>query len=118
MLKNPSSACCQAFGSFVFGLGVSACACAVPTFTIDICSDVIAEKAEARPLRGEGWGLVTEKMELGIASDADPEVVVDEAGRDAVAQRRAAVVEVVVPRAAAQQTIRASRRSCGVGHAS
>ena len=68
-------------------------------------------------IRGEGRGLFPEKRELGIASDTDPEVVVDEAGRDAVAQRRAAVVGVVEPVAAAQQTGRTSRRSCGVGHA-
>ena len=37
--------------------------------------DVIVEKAEARPLRGEGGGVVTEKMELGIASDAEAGVV-------------------------------------------
>ena len=40
-----------------------------------MCSDVIVEKAEARPLRGEGWGLVTEKMESGIASDTEAGVV-------------------------------------------
>ena len=78
-----------------------------------------------RPLRGEGSGLVTEKMkeekekrELRIPHDAEPDDVDEEVGRAAVALRRAAVAGGVVPAAAAQQTVRASRRSGGVCHAS
>jgi hypothetical protein len=38
-------------------------------------------------------------------------------GRAAAAPRRAAVVGVADPVAATQQTVRTSRGSCGVGHA-
>ena len=73
---------------------------------------MIVEKAEARPLRGEGSGLV-----LRIPHDTEADVAVDEVGRVAAAPRRAAVDGVAVPVAAAPQTERASRGSCGVGHA-
>ena len=63
-------------------------------------------------LRGEGRGLVLRSPD-GTESD----VVDDAAGRAADAPRRAAVVGVEVPAAAAQQTERPSRGSCGVGHA-
>ena len=56
-------------------------------------------------------------MELRSPHDTEAVVVAEEAGRAADAHRRAAVVGVAVPVAAAQQTIRASRGSCGVGHA-
>ena len=48
--------------------------------------------------------------EAAVADEAD--------GRVGVAMRRAAVVGAVGPDAAAQQTGRTSRGSCGVGHAS
>ena len=57
-------------------------------------------------------------MELRSPSGAEAAEVVG-AGRGVVAAKRAtAVVGVVVPTAAAQQTTRASRGSCGVCHAS
>ncbi len=73
-----------------------------------------------RPLRGEGRGLVTEKMELRSPRGAEAGVEADAAGpgREIVAPRRAAVVGEGVHGAAARQTFRASRRSCGVCHAS
>jgi hypothetical protein len=118
-MKNPSSACCQAFGSFVFGLGVSACACAVPTVNIDICGDVIVEKERGRPICGEGWGLFPEKWELRSPHDTEPVGdVVDDVGRVEVAHRGAAFAGGAVPVAAAQHTARPSRGSCGICHAS
>ena len=57
-------------------------------------------------------------MKLRSPHDTEPDVAVDGAGRAEVAPRRAAAVGVAVPVAAAQQTVRASRGSCGVGHAS
>ena len=57
-------------------------------------------------------------MKLWIPRDSEADVVVDEVGRVEAAIRRAAVVGVDVPGAAAQQTIRASRGSCGVCHES
>ena len=77
-----------------------------------MCRDVIVEKAEARPLRGEDRGLV-----LRSPRGTEPDAVVEVAGRAGDALRRAAVAGVVEPVAAAQQTGRASRGSCGVGHA-
>ena len=64
------------------------------------------------------WKIKNGKMELRSPHDTEAEVVVDVAGREVVALRRAAVVGGVVPVAAAQQTGRTSRGSCGVGHAS
>ncbi len=61
---------------------------------------------------GEGCGIV-----LRIPHDTEPDVDADDVGREAEAPRRAAAVGVAVPVAAAQQTVRASRGSCGVGHA-
>ena len=59
------------------------------------------------------------KMELRIPHDTEAaEEEANVVGRDEEAPRRAAVAGVDVPVAAAQQTIRTSRRSCGVGHAS
>ena len=69
-------------------------------------------------IRGEGRGLFPEKRELGIASDAEAEAIVEVVGREGVALRRAAVAGVDAPDATAQQTVRTSRRSCGVCHAS
>ena len=57
-------------------------------------------------------------MKLRSPHDTEPDEGVDAAGRAADALRRAAAVGVVVPAAAAQQTGRTSRGSCGVGHAS
>ncbi len=58
------------------------------------------------------------KMELRSPHDTEAVAVVDVVGRAAVALRRAAVVGAAVPAAAAQQTERTSRGSCGVCHAS
>ncbi len=57
-------------------------------------------------------------MKLRSPHDTEPDAVVEVVGRVVVALRRAAAVGAVVPAAAAQQTGRASRGSCGVGHAS
>ena len=57
-------------------------------------------------------------MKLRSPYDTEAAAVENEVGRGAVAPRRAAGVGVVVPVAAAQQTVRTSRGSCGVGHAS
>ena len=57
-------------------------------------------------------------MELRSPHDTEAVVADDVVGRGAVAPRRAAVVGVAAPEAAAQQTVRTSRGSCGVGHAS
>ena len=57
-------------------------------------------------------------MKLRSPHDTEAADVGDAAGRVLAALRRAAVVGVDVPAAAAQQTGRASRRPCGVGHAS
>ncbi len=62
-----------------------------------------------------------EKMELRSPHDTEADAVgVNVVGRVVVAPRRAAVdgEGVVVPVAAAHQTGRTSRGSCGVGHAS
>ena len=53
-------------------------------------------------------------MKLRSPRDTEAEVDVDAAGRVAVALRRAAEAGVDAPVAAAQQTGRASRGSCGV----
>ena len=58
-----------------------------------------------------------EKRELRSPRDTEPDEVDDDVGRAAVALRRAAEAGAVAPVAAAQQTGRASRGSCGVGHA-
>ena len=71
-----------------------------------------------RPLRGEGRGLVTEKMELRSPHYTEAEVVDDADGRAVVAPRRAAAVGAAAPAAAARQTVGTCRRSCGVCHAS
>ena len=64
------------------------------------------------------WKIKNGKMELRSPHDTEAEVEADAAGREEAAPRRAAVAGVVVPDAAAQQTGRTSRGSCGVGHAS
>ena len=76
-------------------------------------------------LRGEGRGLAPEKMEkekekreLRSPDGTEPDIEAGEVRVVAVAQRATAIEGAVVPAAAAQQTIRTSRGSCGVGHAS
>ena len=64
------------------------------------------------------WKIKNGKMELRSPHDTEPEVFGDGDGRDGEAPRRAAVGGGEVPAAAAQQTGRASRGSCGVCHAS
>ena len=56
-------------------------------------------------------------MELRSPHDTEADEADDAVGRVVAALRRAAVVGVDVPAAAAQQTGRTSRGSCGVGHA-
>ena len=63
---------------------------------------------------GSAWRSLQEKRELRSPHDTEPDAVADVAGRAADALRRAAVVGEVVPVAAAQQTGRTSRGSCGV----
>ena len=64
------------------------------------------------------WKIKNGKMELRSPRDTEA-AIADGVVRDAdVAQRATAAGGVVAPRAAAQQTMRASRGSCGVGHAS
>ena len=63
------------------------------------------------------WKIKNGKMELRSPHDTEPEAVADEVGRGAEALRRAAVDGDVETVAAAQQTVRTSRGSCGVGHA-
>ena len=74
-------------------------------------AEAIAMSATSSRRRSEGWGLV-----LRIPHDTEPDVVVKEDGRVDAATRRAAAagVGVAAPAAAAQQTVRASRGSCGV----
>ena len=60
----------------------------------------------------------TEKIKLRIASDAESDRVAGEARIDVVALRGAADDGETEPRAAAKQTVRPSRGSCGVCHAS
>ena len=64
------------------------------------------------------WKIKNGKMELRSPHDTEAEAAADAAGRVGEAQRRAADVGADEPLAAAQQTVRTSRRSCGVGHAS
>ena len=65
------------------------------------------------------WKIKNGKRKLRSPHDTEAAVEADVGGRDVVvAPRRAAVVGHVDPVAAAQQTVRASRGSCGVGHAS
>ena len=59
-----------------------------------------------------------EKRELRSPRDTEADVVADAAGRAVDALRRAADAGVVGPDAAAQQTVRTSRGSCGICHAS
>ena len=60
-----------------------------------------------------------EKRELRSPDGTEPDIDVgEERVADVVALRATADVGVVVPAAAAQQTIRARLGSCGVGHAS
>ena len=63
------------------------------------------------------WKIKNGKMELRSPHDTEAEAEVDEAGPAVAALRRAAADGVVGPVAAAQQTVRASRGSCGVVHA-
>ena len=56
-------------------------------------------------------------MELRSPRDTEAEEVEEAVGREVAAQRRAAAEGVADPAAAAQQTVRTSRGSCGVGHA-
>ena len=65
------------------------------------------------------WKIKNGKMELRSPHDTEADDDADVVGRGVVvALRRAAVVGGAAPVAAAQQTVRTSRRSCGVGHAS
>ncbi len=64
------------------------------------------------------WKIKNGKMELRSPHDTEAEEVADVVGRADDALRRAAEEEVVEPVAAAQQTVRTSRGSCGVDHAS
>ena len=76
-------------------------------------AEAIAMSATSSRRRSEGWGLV-----LRSPHDTEPAAVAAAVGRADVALRRAAEVGVGAPEAVAQQTVRASRGSCGVGHAS
>ena len=58
-----------------------------------------------------------EKRELRSPHDTEPDDEAEVVGRVVDALRRAAVDGVADPAAAAQQTVRPSRGSCGVGHA-
>ena len=60
------------------------------------------------------WKIKNGKMELRSPHDTEPDADVDVDGRVVAAPRRAADVGVADPVAAAQQTVRTSRRSCGV----
>ena len=64
------------------------------------------------------WKIKNGKMELRSPHDTEAEAAVDGDGRVVEALRRAAVAGVEAPAAAAQQTGRTSRGSCGVCHAS
>ena len=72
-------------------------------------AEAIAMSAMISRRGSEGWGLV-----LRIPHDTEAAVVVDAGGRAAAALRRAAVAGEAAPEAAAQQTGRPSRGSCGV----
>ena len=81
-------------------------------------------RPRTRPLRGEGSGLVTEKMkeekekrELRIPHGTEAVVELDQVGRsEVVAPRGAAGVGGAGQGGAAQQTVRPSRGSCGIDH--
>ena len=75
-------------------------------------AEAIAMSAMISRRGSEGWGLV-----LRIPHGTESVVAADAAGRVLVALRRAPVVGGADPVATAQQTGRASRGSCGVGHA-
>ena len=65
------------------------------------------------------WKIKNGKMELRSPHDTEPDEAADDAdGRAAGAAGGTAAAGVDGPVAAAQQTERASRGSCGVGHAS
>ena len=59
-----------------------------------------------------------EKRELRSPRDTEPDDDVEAVGREVAALRRAAAAGAVEPGAAAQQTVRTSRGSCGICHAS
>ena len=63
------------------------------------------------------WKIKNGKRELRSPDGTEPDKEVGEARAAADALRATANVGVVAPEAAAQQTIRTSRGSCGVGHA-
>ena len=63
------------------------------------------------------WKIKNGKMELRSPDGTEPDIVVGVEREVEVALRATAIVGAGVPEAAAQQTIRTSRRSCGVGHA-
>ena len=73
--------------------------------------------AKAADYSQRKWKIKNGKMELRSPHDTEPEAVADEVGRGAEALRRAAVDGDVEPVAAAQQTVRTSRGSCGIVHA-
>ena len=58
-----------------------------------------------------------EKRELRSPRDTEADAAVEVVGRADVAHRRAAEVGVAAPEAAAKQTVRTSRGSCGICHA-
>ena len=66
---------------------------------------------------GSAWRSLQEKRQLRSPDDTEPETVVDAARADVDALRATADPGGVVTDAAAQQTGRTSRGSCGVGHA-
>ena len=73
--------------------------------------------AKAADYSQRKWKIKNGKMELRSPHDTEPEAVADEVGRGDEALRRAAVDGDVEPVAAAQQTVRTSRGSCGIVHA-
>ncbi len=64
------------------------------------------------------WKIKNGKRELRSPDGTEPETAVGVVRVEVVALRATAAVGEVVPVAAAQQTVRASRGPCGVGHAS
>lgn len=64
------------------------------------------------------WKIKNGKMELRSPHDTEPDAAADADGRVVDAPRRAADAGVADPAAAAQQTVRASRGSCGICRAS
>ncbi len=79
---------------------------------------VAALAAAAKETESEKREEEKEKRELRSPDGTEPETDVGVARVVDVALRATAVAGDVEPDAAAQQTIRASRGSCGVGHAS